>query len=370
MPTLHDPVTLPSFTARNRVFMAPMTRMRAPEPADAPTALHREYYRQRASAGLIVTEGTQISLEGKGYSGAPGIYTDEQVDAWRAVTDAVHAEGGRIAVQLWHVGRVTHPAVHGGAGGVSASALPFRGRTNIKDADGTVISVDAPTPRALRLDEIPRLLDDYRHATANARAAGFDMVEIHGANGYLLQQFMSISSNLRVDRYGGSIENRARLPLEVVDAVIGEWDAAHVGIRLSPMIKFEGLDDADGTEMGLHMARELADRSVGYFHLGEPDWAGGPELDDGFRVALRDAFPGVIIAAGNYDAAKSARVLGHGWADAIAFGRPFIANPDLPRRLALGADLTAVDFGRVYGGGAAGYTDYPALEVVGSATGA
>ncbi|RWZ68139.1 alkene reductase [Labedella populi] len=364
MPTLHDSLALPAFTATNRIFMAPMTRMRAPEPADIPTELHREYYRQRATAGLIVTEGVQISLEGKGYSGAPGIYTDEQVEAWRAVTDAVHAEGGRIAIQLWHVGRVTHPHVQGGTPGVSASALPFEGRTNIKDADGNVISVDAPTPRALRLDEIPRLLEDYRHATRNARAAGFDMVEIHGANGYLLQQFMSISTNARDDQYGGSMENRARLPLEVVDAVVGEWDAAHVGIRLSPMIKFVGLDDADGMEMGIYMARELADRDLGYLHLVEPDWAGGPELDDEFRTAVRDAFPGIIIAAGSYDRAKGTRVLEGGWADAIAFGRPFIANPDLPERLAVGADLNDVDFSRVYGGDAAGYIDYPVMETV------
>ncbi|WP_136708874.1 N-ethylmaleimide reductase [Agromyces sp. H66] len=362
MPNLQDRLSLPAFEAANRVFMAPMTRMRAPEPADAPTELHQEYYRQRAGAGLIVTEGTQISLEGKGYSGAPGIYTDDQVAAWRKVTDTVHEAGGRIAVQLWHVGRITHPDVHGGEPGVSASALPFRGRTNIKDAAGNVISVSAPTPRELRVDEVPRLLEDYRRATRNARAAGFDMVEIHGANGYLLQQFMSISSNVREDRYGGSLENRARLPLEVVDAVIGEWDAAHVGMRLSPLIKFEGLDDADGKEMGVYMAGRLADRSVGYFHLCEPDWAGGPSLDDNFRTALRDRFPGIIIAAGNYDADKATRVLEGGWADAIAFGRPFIANPDLPARLATGAELNSVDFDRVYGGDAAGYTDYPVLQ--------
>lgn len=364
MPTLHDPLNLPAFDTTNRIFMAPMTRMRAPEPADIPTEMHQEYYRQRAGAGLIVTEGVQISLEGKGYSGAPGIYTDEQVEAWRAVTDAVHEEGGRIAIQLWHVGRITHPLVRGGEPGVSASALPFRGRTNIKDADGKVISVDAPTPRALRLDEIPRLLEDYRHATRNARAAGFDMVEIHGANGYLLQQFMSMSSNVRDDQYGGTLENRARLPLEVVDAVIGEWDAAHVGMRLSPMIKFEGLDDADGREMGVYMAGQIADRGLGYFHLCEPDWAGGPELEDDFRTAVRDAFPGIIIAAGNYDDAKAARVLDGGWADAIAFGRPFIANPDLPERLLRGAELNPVDFELVYGGGEAGYTDYPTMTTV------
>ncbi|MFM9376003.1 N-ethylmaleimide reductase [Gordonia sp. VNK21] len=361
MPALHDSLDLPAFEAGNRVFMAPMTRMRALEPADVPTDLHREYYVQRASAGLIVTEGVQISPEGKGYSGAPGIHSDEQVRAWREITDAVHAVGGRMSLQLWHVGRITHPEVHGGEPGISASALPFKGRTSIKNSEGDVISVEAPTPRALEVDEIPRLLEDYRRATRNARAAGFDMVEIHGANGYLLQQFMSSSSNVREDRYGGSIENRARLPLEVVDAVVGEWDAGHVGMRLSPTIKFEGLDDADGLDMGIYMAEQLAARELGYFHLCEPDWAGGPSLDDDFRTALRAAFPGVIIAAGNYTTDKARRVMEAGWADAIAFGRPFIANPDLPARLFTGAALNEVDVDRVYGGGAAGYTDYPTL---------
>ena len=354
---LTKPLTLPALTTTNRVFMAPMTRSRAGA-GDVPTDLTVEYYRQRAGAGLIVTEGSQISPEGKGYADTPGIYSDEQVAGWKRVTDAVHTAGGRIALQLWHVGRVTHESYQDGGSGVSASALPFDGRATIKNAAGQVESVPSPTPRALTTEEIARVVEDYRRATANARRAGFDMVEIHGANGYLLQQFMSASSNARTDAYGGSLENRARFPLEVVDAVVSEWDAQHVGIRISPMIKFGGLDDADGLEMGLHLAARLAERDLGYLHVSEPDWTGGPALDDNFRIALRSAFPGVIIGAGNYDTNKATTLIEKGYIDAAAFGRPFISNPDLPTRLTAGLALNQTDFGLVYGGGAAGYTDY------------
>jgi N-ethylmaleimide reductase len=361
MPDLHDQLILPAFTVHNRVFMAPMTRQRAGQPGDVPTDLTREYYTQRAGAGLIVTEGVQISPEGKGYAGTSGIHSAEQVTGWRRVTEAVHEAGGRIVLQLWHVGRITHPAVHGGEPGVSASALPFTGTTTIEGPDGVLTSVACPTPRALTLDELPRVVEDYRRATVNARAAGFDMVEIHGANGYLLQQFMSSSSNHREDQYGGSLENRARFPLQVVDAVVDAWDPAHVGMRLSPMIKFGGLDDTDGLEMGLYLAGELNRRELGYLHLCEPDWAGGPQLDDDFRIKLREEFDGVIIVAGNYAPEKSARVLTAGWADAVAFGRPFIANPDLPHRLAGGSPLNELRPELLFGGDAAGYTDYPLL---------
>lgn len=361
MPALHDPLPLPAFTTPNRIFMAPMTRMRAEQPGDTATELMAEYYTQRASAGLIVTEGTQISPEGKGYHATPGIYSAEQADAWRRVTDAVHGRGGKIAAQLWHVGRVTHPNLQDGRPGVSASALPFDGFTTIVDNAGNLVTAHCPTPRELRADEFPRIVADYRRATRNARDAGFDMVEIHGANGYLLQQFMSASSNLRTDEYGGSLENRARFPLEVVDAVIDVWDAAHVGVRISPLIKFGGLDDADGLEMGLYIAERLNERNLGYLHLSEPDWAEGPELDDDFRIKLREAFRGIIIAAGGYDAAKAERVLQNEWADAIAFGKSFISNPDLPARLAIGADLNPLRPELIYGGGSAGYTDYAPL---------
>lgn len=355
---------LPAFLAPNRVFMAPMTRMRAGQPGDVPTDLMVEYYSQRAGAGLIVTEGAQISPEGKGYADTPGIYSDGQIDGWRKITDAVHAAGGRIAIQLWHVGRLTHESLQGGKPGVSASAIAFDGTVTLKRANGERYSAGCPTPRALEINEIARIVEDYRRATRNAREAGFDMVEIHAANGYLLQQFMSVSSNRRTDEYGGSLRNRARLPLEVVDALIDEWDSDHVGIRLSPMIKFGGLDDADGTDMGLYMAAALQERGVGYLHLCEPDWAEGPALDNEFRSALRKAFSGIIIGAGNYGVAKAEEMIAEGFVDAAAFGRPFIANPDLPTRLFEDLPLADVDFDAAYGadvaGYAKGYTDYPA----------
>lgn len=358
---LFSPLELGGRTLAHRVLMAPLTRMRSTQPGDVPNDLMLEYYRQRAGAGLVISEGTQISPEGKGYADTPGIHSPEQIAGWRRITDAVHAEGGLIAAQLWHVGRVSHESLHGGALPVSASALPYRNRTSLKEADGAIVRASCPTPRALETDEIPRLVDDYRRATLAAREAGFDFVEIHGAHGYLLHQFMSETSNQRTDAYGGSLENRARLPLEVVDAVIEAWDADHVGIRISPLGVFNGLDDTAGRAMGLHLAAELSARGLAFLHLSEPDWAGGPELDDEFRVALREAFTGVIVGAGGYDLAKAERLIEAGLIDAAAFGRPFIANPDLPVRLRDGLALNPPDPTTFYGGDHRGYTDYPAL---------
>jgi len=361
--TLFDALRIGPLTLKNRVLMAPLTRMRAGQPGDIPTALMAEYYRQRASAGLVITEATQISPEGKGYADTPGLYNAAQTEGWKQSTAAVHAEGGLICMQLWHVGRVSHTSLQiDGQAPVSASDKPYENRTTIKDADGKLVRAACSTPRALRTDEIPRLLEEYRVATRNAREAGFDMVEIHAAHGYLLHQFMSEESNFRTDQYGGSLENRARLCLEVVDAVIGQWDAAHVGIRISPLGIFNGLDDLAGQAMGLYLAAEFAKRGLGYLHLSEPDWAGGPALNDEFRKALRAAFPGVIIAAGNYTLEKAQPLLAAGLIDAVAFGRPFIANPDLPERLRVGHSLNPGRPELYYGGGAEGYTDYPVIS--------
>ncbi|MCW2834736.1 MAG: nemA [Nocardioides sp.] len=359
MPTLFEPLSLGAVTTPNRVFMAPLTRMRATQPGDVPNDLMRNYYTQRASAGLVISEGTQISPEGKGYMDTPGIHSDEQVAGWRTITDAVHAAGGLIAAQLWHVGRVSHESFHDGEPPVSASAAPYRNRTTIRGEDGRPTRASCPTPRALELDEIARLLEDYRRATINARDAGFDLVEIHGAHGYLLHQFLSPDSNQREDRYGGSLANRARLMLEVTDAVVGAWTSERVGIRISPIGSFNGTEDPDGAESGLYVARELARRDLAFLHLSEPDWAGGPQLDDGFRRELRATHPGPIIGAGNYDADKAQRLLDAGLIDAAAFGRAFIANPDLPRRLEDELQLNAPDPDTFYGGNEAGYTDYP-----------
>ena len=319
-----------------------------------------EYYVQRASAGLLISEGTQISPEGKGYMDTPGIHSDEQVAGWRRVTDAVHEAGGLIAAQLWHVGRVSHESFHDGELPVSASAGPYRNRTTVRGEDGRPTRVACPVPRALGLDEIPRVVEDYRRATLNAREAGFDLVEVHGAHGYLLHQFLAADSNLRTDDYGGTLENRARLMLEVTDAVIGAWSADRVAVRISPIGSFNGTEDPEGAEAGLYVARELGRRDLAFLHLSEPDWAGGPALDDDYRRALREAHPGPIVGAGSYDLAKAERLLDAGFVDAAAFGRAFIANPDLPRRLAEELPLNPPHKETFYGGDAAGYTDYPA----------
>lgn len=360
--TLFTPLAVGALTLPNRVIMAPLTRMRATYPTDVPNDLMATYYVQRASAGLIISEATQISPQGKGYMDTPGIYSPEQVAGWRHITSAVHAAGGRMCAQLWHVGRVSHPALQPDGGlPVSASAIPYKNRTSVRGEDGKPQRADCPTPRALALDEIPGLLQDYRRATTNAREAGFDMVEVHGAHGYLLHQFQSALSNHRTDAYGGSLENRARLTLEALDACIDAWEASRVGIRISPLGTFNGLDDSAGLEMGLYLAREFAKRGIAYLHLSEPDWAGGPALTPDFRRALREAFPGVIIGAGNYTKEKADTLLAEGLIDAAAFGRSFIANPDLPKRLQTGAALNAPQLATFYGGGAEGYTDYPAL---------
>lgn len=358
--TLFEPLSLGLVTTANRVFMAPLTRMRATVPGDVPNELMKDYYVQRSSAGLMISEGTQISPEGKGYMDTPGIHSDAQVAGWREVTDAVHGAGGLIAAQLWHVGRVSHESFHDGALPVSASALPYRNRTTVRGADGSPTRVDCPTPRALELDEIPRVVDDYRRASVNARAAGFDLVEIHGAHGYLLHQFLAADSNRRTDAYGGSLPNRARLMLEVVDAVADAWSSDRVGIRISPIGSFNGTSDPRGAESGLYVAAELGRRDLAFLHLSEPDWAGGPSLDDAYRAALREAFPGPIVGAGNYDVDKATRLLDAGLIDAAAFGRAFIANPDLPRRLAEGLPHNPPRPESFYGGDEAGYTDYPA----------
>ena len=356
---LFDDLTIGAVTAPNRVLMAPLTRMRAPAPEHLPNDLMREYYAQRASAGLVISEGTQISPEGQGYADTPGIHSDAQVAAWRGITAAVHDAGGRIAAQLWHTGRVNHPSLHDGEPSVSASTLPSGGRTSLAGPDGRLVRAESPAPRALRTDEMPRVVDDYRRATANARDAGFDLAEVHAAHGYLLHQFLSPNSNLREDGYGGSPAARARLLTDVVDAAAEEWSADRIGVRISPVGSFNGVEDPAGEATGLLAAELLAERGVAFLHLSEPDWVGGDALTDGFRERLREAFPGPIVAAGSYDLAKAERVMEHGWVDAVAFGRAFIANPDLPRRLRDGLPLNDPDKTTFYGGDDTGYTDYP-----------
>ncbi|OWF78227.1 alkene reductase [Yersinia rohdei] len=360
---LFSPLKVGALTLPNRVFMAPLTRLRSIEPGDIPTPLMAEYYRQRASAGLIITEATQISFQAKGYAGAPGLHTQEQLNAWKKITQAVHEEGGHIAVQLWHVGRISHQSLQPGQQTpVAPSAIAADTRTTVRDETGAWVRVPCSTPRALETEEIPGIINDFRQATANAREAGFDYIELHAAHGYLLHQFMSPASNQRTDQYGGSIENRTRLTLEVVDATVAEWGAEHIGIRISPLGPFNGLDNGeDQEEAALYLIDELNKRHIAYLHISEPDWAGGKPYSNAFRDAVRARFQGVIVGAGAYTAEKAEDLIEKGFIDAVAFGRSYIANPDLVARLQQQAPLNEPDGETFYGGGAKGYTDYPTL---------
>lgn len=360
---LFTPLKVGAITAANRVFMAPLTRLRSIEPGDIPTPLMGEYYRQRASAGLVISEATQISAQAKGYAGAPGLHSPEQIAAWKKITDGVHAENGHMAVQLWHTGRISHASIQpGGNAPVAPSALNAGTRTSLRDENGNAIRVDTSTPRALDISEIPGIVDDFRQAVANAREAGFDLVELHSAHGYLLHQFLSPSANQRTDAYGGSAENRARLVLEVVDAVSKEWSAERIGIRLSPIGTFQNTDNGDNEEAdALYLIEELAKRGIAYLHLSEPDWAGGQPYTDEFREKVRARFHGPIVGAGAYTPEKAESLIAKGLIDAVAFGRDYIANPDLVERLQRKAELNPQRPESFYGGGAEGYTDYPTL---------
>lgn len=360
---MFTPFNVGAITVPNRVFMAPLTRLRSIEPGDIPTPLMAEYYRQRAGAGLVISEATQISFQAKGYAGAPGLHTEKQIAAWKKITAVVHGEGGHMAVQLWHTGRISHASVQpDGAAPVAPSAINSGTRTTLRDEHGKAVRVDTTTPRALTLEEIPGIVNDFRQAVANAREAGFDLVELHGAHGYLLHEFLSPASNHRTDRYGGSVENRARLVLEVIDAVSKEWSADRIGIRLSPVGSFQNVDNGPNEEAdALYLIEQLHQRGIAYVHLSEPDWAGGAPYTEAFRQNVRQRFSGTIIGAGAYTADKAETLIEKGLIDAVAFGRDFIANPDLVERLRQHAALNPQRPDFFYGGDAEGYTDYPTL---------
>lgn len=361
--SLFTPLQLGSLSLPNRVIMAPLTRARTPD--SVPGKLQQAYYGQRAGAGLIISEATNISPTARGYVYTPGIWTDEQEAGWQQVVDAVHAKGGRIALQLWHVGRVSHEMVQpDGRQPVAPSALKGEGaQCFVEFEDGSAGRHPTSTPRALETDEIPGIVEDYRQAAVRARRAGFDMVEIHAANAYLLNQFLATGTNRRTDRYGGSIENRARFPLEVVDAVAEVFGADRVGIRLTPFIEIFGLTDDEPEAMAFYLAEQLNQRGLAYLHFNEPNWAGGDiTFPDGFREQMRERFSGSLIYCGHYDAGRARQRLEEKTADAVAFGRPFIANPDLPERMRIGAALNEPDQSTFYGGHEAGYTDYPFLD--------
>jgi 2,4-dienoyl-CoA reductase-like NADH-dependent reductase (Old Yellow Enzyme family) len=349
MPTLFDPLPLGSLTLPNRIFLAPLTRARAGQQR-VPNALMAEYYRQRAGAGLILTEATSVTPMGVGYANTPGIWSQEQVAGWQLVTQAVHEAGGRIFLQLWHVGRISDPMFLDGALPVAPSAIAAAGHVSIVRPEKPFV-----TPRALELSEIPGIIEAFHKGAENAKLAGFDGVEIHGANGYLLDQFLQTKTNHRTDAYGGSLENRARLMLEVTDAVISVWGADRVGMHLAPRGDAHDMGDANPLETFSHVARELGRRKIAFICARERQ---GP---DSIGPSLKKAFGGVYVANEKFTLESGNAILSSGDADAVAFGVPFLANPDLPQRLAQNASLNPPDPSTFYADGAKGYTDYPSL---------
>jgi N-ethylmaleimide reductase len=347
------PITLP-----NRFVMAPLTRNRAVPPGMVPSPLAIDYYGQRASAGLLVTEASQVSQQGQGYQDTPGIYSKEQVAGWRKVTDRVHQRGGRIFIQIWHVGRVSHTSLQPGGGApVAPSAIRAKGKTFV---NGTF--TDISEPRALTLEEIPGIIEDFKRGTANAMAAGFDGVEIHGANGYLLDQFAKDGTNKRSDAYGGSVENRARLMLDVAKVVATEAGAERTGIRISPVTPANDVSDSNPQPLFDHIVDRLNALKLVYIHVIEGATGGPRDIAPFDYGSLRKRFAGAYVANNGYDFELASKVLAAGAADLIAFGKPFISNPDLVERLKKGAALNEWDKATFYGGGAKGYTDYPTLE--------
>lgn len=354
---LFTPIRIGAMELPNRVVMAPLTRNRAGA-GNVPTDLNAQYYAQRATAGLIIAEATQICPEGQGYIATPGIYSPEQIAGWKSVTAAVHAKGGRIVLQLWHVGRISHASLQpDGKAPVAPSAI--RANAKVFTAEGFV---DVSTPRALVFSEIPDLVKTYRQAAVNAKAAGFDGVEIHAANGYLLDQFLRDRTNQRNDAYGGSIENRIRLLSEVCEAVADAISANRVGVRLSPLTSFGDIADSNPQILFNRVVARLAELGIAYIHVIEGETGGDRNPQPFDYAAMRGSFSGAWIINNGYDRTMAIDAVASGRATAIGFGSLFIANPDLPRRLRENAALNSPDPTTFYGGGAQGYTDYPTLE--------
>ena len=367
-PSLFSPLKVGPYHLKHRLAMAPLTRMRAAKPSLAPRPLNSEYYAQRATpGGLIIAEASPVVATGVGNPDVPGIWSGQQVEGWREVVDAVHAKGGVIFLQLWHVGRVSHSSFQpGGALPVAPSAVPISAEFKTLTADWKFSTYE--TPRALETGEVAGVVDSFRQAARNALAAGFDGVEIHGANGYLLEQFLQSRTNLRTDRYGGSIENRARLLLEVTQAAIEIWGADRVGVRLSPYGVAADSGEADPMPLYTHVLKSLNPLGLAYLHIIEPRSSGAGRAEVNHQnvpsamVLFRPIWNGVLISAGGFTGEAAEAAISAGHADAIAFGRIFISNPDLPRRLRHGFPLTPYNRKTFYGGEEAGYTDYPAHD--------
>ena len=368
---LFSPTRIGPYDLRNRIVLPPLTRSRSSQPGNIPNDLMATYYRQRASAGFMVTEGTQIEPRGQGYAWTPGIHSQEQIEGWKMVTEAVHAEGGVIFAQLWHVGRVSHTSLQpNGDAPVAPSALPARSvKVFIETGPGTGTLADPSEPRALSTAEVKELVQLYATAARNALEAGFDGVELHCANGYLVNQFISAHTNCRTDEYGGSLQNRLRFLREITHAVADVVGADRLGVRFAPLFAstdelrvYLGLLEDNPHETYIEAVKVLEEIGVAYLSLAEADWDEAPELPATFRNAVREVFSGRIIYAWRYTAERAAAAIEAGWADLIAFGRPFIANPDLPQRIANGWPLNPVDASSMYGGTEKGYIDYPFYE--------
>ena len=366
MTTLFDTLKLGDLTLPNRLIMAPLTRMRSKQPGNIPQELNAEYYAQRAGAGLIISEATQVSQQGQGYPATPGIYSMEQTEGWKLVTSAVQKAGGRIFLQLWHVGRISHSSLQPNGG------LPVAPSAIAAANSGTYTAEWKPTPiltpRALETSEIAGIVEDFRKGAENAKAAGLDGVEVHGANGYLLDQFLQDGSNKRTDNYGGSIENRARLLLEVVDAAISVFGAGRVGIRLSPYGTFNDMSDSNPVALFTYVLEQLGNRNIAFVDLIEPRSSGAGGGDGNNEQApvtselFRKVYKGTLISAGGYTPETAKEVVAKGNADAVAFGRYYISNPDLAERIRQNAPLNKYDRNTFYGGAEKGYTDYPTLS--------
>ena len=356
MSTLFDPLAVGALRLPNRIVMAPLTRSRATPDGRVPVPLMAEYYAQRATAGLIISEATSVDPMGVGYAATPGIWSDEQTEGWKGVTKAVHEAGGRMLLQLWHVGRISDPSFLNGKPPVSASAIAAKGEVSLLRPKRPF-----PVPRALETEEIPGIIAAYKRGAENAKAAGFDGVEIHGANGYLLDQFLQDSSNHRTDAYGGTREKRARLMLEVADAVAEVWGPERVGMHLAPRADSHGMGDSDRLATFTYVARELGKRDLAFVCAREA------RKDDSIGPAMKEAFGGVYIVNEGFTKESSEKALADGVADAVAFGKLIIANPDLVDRFKTGAPLNDWNVETFYSGGANGYTDYPALSKISAA---
>ncbi|MAY00850.1 MAG: alkene reductase [Oceanospirillaceae bacterium] len=364
MSRLFESFSTPDLALKNRIVMPPMTRCKSQQPGNIATELMAEYYAQRATAGLIIAEATQVSADAQGYSYTPGIHTQEQVAGWRLVTDKVHQNDGKIFLQMWHTGRMSHACFQQGQAPMapSAIALPdditvWVANDELDRSKGGGMQTCTP-PREMTLADIKRVQDDFVQAAVNAREAGFDGIELHGANGYLIDQFLRKSSNQRTDQYGGSPANRIRFLLEILQRMSEVFPPERICVRFAPHNMTRGMDDPDTPETVLLVMKKMADLNIGFVHFAEVDWEAEPNVPEEFRALAREIFPNTIIVAGNYTVERADWVLEKGYADLVAFGRPYLANPDLPQKLQQGSELKQVNFETLFGGDAEGYTDY------------